>query len=134
MTADQQATLTKELREMLAEHRDEEFLGHHGDAKGADAQFHAICQNLGISLVIHPSRDQKDRAFCQGAMAEQPPAEFRQQSEAIVSATEILIATPDGFREKLRSGTWMTVRVARKAQKTIVFCYPDGVRETEIED
>lgn len=135
MTGDQQAALAKELRELQDKHREEDVEAHHGDAVGADAQFHAICQGLRIPIIVFPSKDQRDRAFCTGAKAEHPPQKFREQSEAIVRFCDLLIAAPDGFRERLRgSGTWMTVRIARKAQKTCVFCYPDGVLEIEIED
>lgn len=135
MTDDQQTALRQELRDLLDEHQGEDLDAHHGDANGGDTQFHAICQELNIPVVLHPSEDQKDRAFCQGAKAELPPRKFRQQSESIVNSSDILIAAPDGFQERPRgSGTWMTVRIARKAAKTCVLCYPDGVRETEVED
>ena len=135
MTADQQTALREELRELLDVHQNDDVEAHHGDSIGADAEFHAICQELGITIVIHHSRDQRERAFCQGAKVEYPPEEFSEQSQSIVSVCEILIAAPDGFREKVRgSGTWMTVRKGRKAEKTVVFCYPDGHRETEVEE
>ena len=124
-----------QLRELVEEHRNEVLEAHHGDSVGADAQFHAACQELGIPVVIHPSKDQKDRAHCQGAKVTHPPVEFAEQSVSIVHLCQFLLAAPNGFREKRRgSGTWMTVRAARKAQKTIVFCYPDGSRETEVEE
>lgn len=135
MTADQQTAIREELRELMSEHLDDEVEAHHGDSVGADAQFHTICRDLGIAIIVHPSIDQKDRAFCEGAKSEHPPREFRDQSDSIVRLCEILIAVPDGFREKVRgSGTWMTVRRAMTAKKTIVLCYPDGSRETEVED
>ncbi len=135
LTTDQQEALRQQLRELLEEHREEEIEGHHGDAIGADAQFHALCQELSVPVVIHPSRNQSERAFCPGAKVTHPAREFRDQSEAIVNVCQVLIAAPDGFKERVRgSGTWMTVRAARRAEKTIVFCYPDGTRETEVED
>lgn len=135
MTDDQQAAVRQELQKVLDEHQSEALEAHHGDAIGADTQFHAICQEVNIPVVIHPSQDQKDRAFCEGAKAERPPQNFRQQSESIVNSSDILIAAPNGFREQLRgSGTWMTVRIARKAEKTCVICFPDGARKTEVED
>ena len=43
----------------------------------------------------------------------------------LVDACEVLLATPKG-PEKLRSGTWATVRYARKVGKRIVIIEPDG--------
>jgi len=135
MTDDQESALRQELRDLLDEYGTEALEAHHGDAIGADSQFHTICQELNIPVVIHPSKDQKDRAFCEGARAERLPQKFRQQSESIVNSSDVLIAAPDGFHERLRgSGTWMTVRIARTAEKTRVICFPDGKRETEVED
>src|SRR5262245_55419877 len=44
----------------------------------------------------------------------------------IVDETEALIATPRGFKEELRSGTWACVRYARKAGRTLHIVWPDG--------
>lgn len=135
LTADHQEAVRRQLTELIEEHRDDELEAHHGDAIGADAQFHAACQQLEIPVVIHPSKDHKDRAYCPGAKVTHPPVEFANQSAAIVNLCQILIAAPDGFKERWRgSGTWMTIRAARKAEKTIVLCYPDGVRETKVEE
>ena len=109
--------MCKELCELLEERRAEDVEAHHGDSVGADAQFHAVCQQLGIPVVIHPSRDQSDRAHCLGAKVTHTPVEFAEQSAAIVNLCQIFIAAPDGFKERWRrSGTWMTIRAARKAE------------------
>jgi hypothetical protein len=133
MTDDQESALRQELRDLLDEHGTEALEAHHGDAIGADTQFHTICQELNIPVVIHPSKDQKDRAFCEGAKAERPPQKFRQQSESIVNSSDVLIAAPDGFHERFRgSGTWMTVRIARKAARRIILFFLDGTPQTEV--
>jgi len=109
MTTNQQAAFAEELRELLAEHQGEDVEAHHGDAVGADSQFHSVCQDLRIPIIILPSNDPKDRAYCGRAKAERPARRFREQSQAIVRFCDILIAAPDGFAEGLRgSGTWMT--------------------------
>lgn len=43
----------------------------------------------------------------------------------IVDATEWLIATPKKF-EEIRSGTWATVRYAKKVKKPVTIIWPDG--------
>lgn len=132
LTAQQAAAVRAELREQLQQQPNKEPQAHHGDAVGSDAEFHALCLEHQIRVVLHPPLTDRERAFCAGAADERPRADFSEQSDAIVNATEILIACPDGMKEKARgSGTWMTVRRARKAGRTIVFCWPDGSRKTE---
>jgi hypothetical protein len=43
----------------------------------------------------------------------------------IVDETETLIACPKG-EEEIRSGTWYTVRYARRLKRKVVICWPDG--------
>ena len=49
----------------------------------------------------------------------------RAQHKQIVNVCDVLIAAPSG-PEKLRSGTWSTVRYARKLHKNITIVLPDG--------
>jgi hypothetical protein len=44
----------------------------------------------------------------------------------IVVESELLIATPKEVKEQLRSGTWATVRRARKVGIPIILITPDG--------
>jgi hypothetical protein len=44
----------------------------------------------------------------------------------IVQRCDHLLATPDSREEKLRSGTWATIRYARKAGKPHTIIWPDG--------
>lgn len=37
-----------------------------------------------------------------------------------------MIATPSSKEEELRSGTWSTVRYARKLRRPVTLIYPDG--------
>lgn len=132
MTETQEAAIGNLIQEWIQEHTEECLEAHHGDSVGADTQFHAICQEAGIAVVIHPSVDTADRAFNEAAREDRPPQKFKQQSLAIVRSCDVLLAAPDGWKEKLRgSGTWMTVRVARKSSKRIVVCFPDGNCEND---
>jgi outer membrane protein insertion porin family len=47
------------------------------------------------------------------------------RNRAIVDSCDVLIACPKGPEEQ-RSGTWATVRYARKQKKRIVIIWPDG--------
>lgn len=91
---------------------------HHGDCIGADAAFHDIMTARGIAVIIHPPTDSKMRAFCDSprTLAALP---YLKRNHAIVDACDLLVAFPIG-PEVQRSGTWATIRYARKQGKTVV--------------
>lgn len=93
---------------------------HHGDCIGADAMVHdiALKQFPHWRIRLHPPEDPKSRAFCHlregkdDTYAERP---YLLRNGDIVQAADILIAMPRRIHEEeLRSGTWATVRRARK--------------------
>jgi hypothetical protein len=98
---------------------------HHGDCVGADCQFHQTCLERSFDVVLHPPIQLQNRAWCSGASAIRPPLDYLERDHEIVNESDILIATPDGI-EKLRSGTWATVRYARKCNLPILIIRPDG--------
>jgi hypothetical protein len=93
----------------------------HGDCIGADTDFHNLCMNYknthinkNITIHIFPPNNPKLRAFNIGdlLMKEEP---YLKRNLNIIKNCSILIACPiDKNREDLRSGTWSTVRKARK--------------------
>jgi len=113
----------KVVARLLEEHKPSEV--HHGDCIGADAQFHQIAGN--IPIVGHPASEVgEQRAFCLNFSRiheSKPPLE---RNRDIVTASDIMIATPKESREVLRSGTWATIRYAFKANKQIYIILPDG--------
>jgi imidazolonepropionase-like amidohydrolase len=98
---------------------------HHGDCIGADAEAHAVAQELGLSIVIHPPLISTKRAFCQGAHYTYPPRPYMNRNHDIVDAAKWLVACPRR-EEVLHSGTWATVRYARKRGVPIMIVWPDG--------
>ena len=95
---------------------------HHGDCVGADSEFHHVMQDL--TVVIHPPEDDRYRANCRGNIILEPKP-YLERNHDIVDACDVLIATPEG-PEKQRSGTWATIRYARKLGKHIVIVDPEG--------
>jgi hypothetical protein len=101
---------------------------HHGDCVGSDAQAHGIAFQLGVpTIVIHPPIDPKARAYCH--LGEQRPLvqvvvqvekPYLDRNHDIVDSVDLLIATPYTDQEQLRSGTWATVRYARKVGVPVV--------------
>lgn len=101
---------------------------HHGDCIGADAMFHNICTNLNIKTIIHPPDNNKMRMFCQGNVI-LSAKKYLTRNRDIVNGTDILIAFPSSKEEILRSGTWSTIRYAKKVNKKVIIIYPNGELE-----
>lgn len=107
---------------------------HHGDCIGADAEFHKIiCDKTSASIMIHPPTNPKLRAFC---TADEtcgdkiyPKKSYLVRNHDIVNPSSIVIATPKELLNKWRSGTWATIRYARKRNKQIFIIFPDGTVE-----
>jgi hypothetical protein len=119
MTAAQE----RALRDLLAVHP--VAVIHHGDCVGADERAHDIAVSLGCSVVIHPPVDDKQRAF-KPAVRARTPRPYLVRNKAIVRETDILIAAPAEASEQHRSGTWSTVRFARRQGRAICIIQPDG--------
>lgn len=110
----------------------EEF--HHGDCIGsdeeADDKIRMLYKYIGNPvIVVHPPDNPSKRAFCLkkfslGVSRREKP--YLDRNHDIVDETEVLIATPLMETEVQRSGTWATVRYARKKGKRVILVNPDG--------
>lgn len=124
MTAHQKLTLLSKLSALKARHEGKVNL-HHGDCVGADAEAHEIAVSLALDVTVHPPINEKLRAFCSGlGVVILPPKNYLARDKDIVDATESMIATPKTIIEQDRSGTWITVRYARKASKSVIVIPP----------
>lgn len=98
----------------------------HGDCIGSDTDFHNLCINYKntnpskkITIVIYPPNNSKLRGFNHGdiLMKEKP---YLKRNSDIIKNSSILIACPiDKNKEQLRSGTWSTIRKAKKQKLEI---------------
>ena len=120
MTAEQ----ARALRDLLRSHPGAAL--HHGDCVGADEQAHDIAVSLGCSVVIHPPLEDRQRAF-KPAPRIHTPRPYLVRNKDIVRETELLIAAPAEPSEQHRSGTWSTVRFARRQGRAVWLIQPDGV-------
>ena len=105
---------------------------HHGDCAGSDADMHKLLTNiLGNVFFLHPASgvEAQFRANCTPFRWRHLPLPPLQRNSNIVEASDVLIATPKG-KESLRSGTWATIRFARKTGVKTYIIYPDGIVET----
>lgn len=87
---------------------------HHGDCVGADASGHKIALAMGARVIIRPPKEEKARAFCEGAFAIRRAQEYLTRNKRIVDVSDMIVAFPSSSVETLRSGTWSTVRYARR--------------------
>ena len=101
---------------------------NHGDCQGMDAEFHQLCieyrnqhPDKKIVIRIFPPTIQTMRAHCDGdiMMSAQP---YITRNKTILQYSSMLIACPKNkVQEELRSGTWSTIRQAKKLKiKTII--------------
>ena len=104
----------RELVRRLLEQLKPEY-AFHGDCIGADAEFHdevrRLCQNCHI--IGFPCHFDSQRAFkdCDSLELPAPPLE---RNGRMVEEATVVIACPGEDHEVLRSGTWATIRRARK--------------------
>ena len=120
--AEIQKKAVKRALELLRKENDE---FHHGDCIGADSEAHQIAREAGYSIVLHPPTKSLKRAFCK-ADKEKQALPYLERNLEIVKSTQILLATPKGMSEERRSGTWSTVRKAKKMGKKVMIIFPNG--------
>lgn len=91
----------------------------HGCAKGADTYFHKLCTKFNFNISGYPAINSKnDLSDIKFLHLPQTPLK---RNRNIVKDCDILIALPiDKNVEELRSGTWATIRYARKLNKKII--------------
>lgn len=127
MTNQQFAFILKAIKEIKPNE------AHHGACIGADKHFHDIAISQMIPVVIHPGVNKQgvcySRASCPNAKEVKNEKFFLDRDKDIVNEVDLLIATPKNHKEELRSGTWATVRYARKKNKHLLIVYPDGTYE-----
>lgn len=107
---------------------------HHGDCVGGDETAHVLAAHAGRRIVIHPPTDRKLRAFCDlivypseshivsevTVLGERP---YLDRDHDIVDDTDLLVGVPSG-PERQRSGTWATIRYARKIGRPVAILMP----------
>lgn len=114
-----------QLRTFLCNHSGE---FHHGDCIGSDAEAHDIAEELGFEIDIHPPDNPSKRAYKipSPGIPVRDKLPYLVRNKNIVRATDQLFAAPGEDTEQLRSGTWSTIRFARKLGKPITIFFPNG--------
>ncbi len=98
---------------------------HHGDCKGADASADALALELGLLRVSHPPDINTLRAYCKAEEVRTPKAYLTRNAD-IVAESAVMVACPRDMTETQRSGTWSTIRLARKKGVKLLIILPSG--------
>ena len=104
-------------------------IGLHGDCIGADDHFDNICASLNVRRNIRPCTFSNMRANCvqKGAREIASPERPMQRNRDIVADADVMFACPPNNEEiKRGSGTWATIRFAKRARKQLHIFFPDG--------
>ena len=105
---------------------------HHGMCIGADNQFHNLAVEIGFTIFGHPGLNKFRKVWNRADVKcdiTYPEKYFLDRNLDIVNSGTILIATPKGFKEETRSGTWATIRCAKRLHKEIYIVWPNGNTE-----
>jgi hypothetical protein len=115
-------------REGMSQHQKEQFVlkmlelspseFHHGDCEGADAEAHDIVRAFfpAVYIVVYPPESSYRQAFKEGD-EHKKPAPYLKRDRNIVDNVDYLIAAPLTNKERVRSGTWATIRYAKKIDR-----------------
>lgn len=111
---------------------DEVTEAHHGLCIGSDEEFHGLLAYMPNSLVVHGHPPLNTSKMARGLICDvmHAPLEYLARNRSIVDAVDTLFAAPQG-EEELRSGTWSTVRYARRKGINIRIIMPDGASRFE---
>jgi hypothetical protein len=134
MTLEQKKAFLLELEFLRSFNLGSDIEFHHCDCIGSDEEADGIVRIFlprPWLIVIHPPLDESKRAFCKGdSTAILEAKEYLERDEDMVKEIQVLIATPSR-EEYQRSGTWATIRMARKQKKPHNVIMPNGsIRRT----
>ena len=108
---------------------------HHGDCTGADDVASVKFHKYGTYIIAHPGLEGREyRAYCIANDLVLPATSTFRRNELIVKLSDLLLAFPQGKKEDfIRSGTWQTIRFARKYNRPHIIVYPEGPPESFFE-
>ena len=98
---------------------------HHGDCVHADQEAATVAARLGYWVIGHVPEETKHRGFFHSD-EDREPKPYLTRNQDIVNECDILVATPKEEKEVLRSGTWSTIRMARRAGRPYIIIWPNG--------
>jgi hypothetical protein len=121
------------LYDLMVKLRNKGFLWmHNGDCITSDQTAGLLWSShkIGGMLMLHPPSNPSLRANLVADIVCEP-RDYIHRDRHIVLCSELIIATPQTSYEEIRSGTWTTVRYARKQRRKIFIIKPDGTVRKE---
>lgn len=104
---------------------EEECEFHHGNCCGGDHEGEVLAIILGFKVIAHPSNlGSAYSAPIKSGVIYRPAKDPLVRNKDIVDECDVLIACPKSSKEALRSGTWSTIRYAKKKHKQVVLLVP----------
>jgi hypothetical protein len=112
---------------------------HHGACTGADSEAHTAGCVYGFDITLHPASNtgQWHNGYLKpqgrGVQLERHASYVRNRQ--IVAAADVLIVAPlypEAYPQSLRSGTWQTIRYARKKGIPVYYAMLNGYLFEEV--
>lgn len=128
MTSEQKEGVERLLTSYCCKYGDSNLVGLHGDCVGADADFDALCRRGGYAFPVEcrPCTFENMRART-AAKVIAPPMPPMERNRWIVRDSNVILACPPNDTEiKSGSGTWATIRFAKKEGKAVHIFFPNG--------
>jgi hypothetical protein len=103
----------------------------HGACKGADSQAARLVYEELLGVLVNALPGHLPNWVCPLALeasnAVQEPRKTTERNWEIVERSDAVIACPKGTEDAdYRSGTWMTIRAAKKLRRPVTVILPDG--------
>ena len=96
---------------------------HEGDCIGSDKEAAILAKAEGFWIVSHPPLNKTKRALFP-ADEDREEKEYLHRNHDMINEGQILIAAPRTREEELRSGTWATIRYAKKRDVPCIILDP----------
>lgn len=95
----------------------ERIVAHHGCCVESDEAFAVQCREWGMLVVGHPPQIKafESRIAVAASHELRAPAPYWVRNQAIVDASNVMIAAPAEAEPQRAGGTWMTIRMALRA-------------------
>ncbi len=93
---------------------------HHGCCIGADEEFAGMCWAHYVRLIGHPPIVKSFESMRATRLCDElrEPNSYQVRNQAIVDASDVMIATPRESQPQPVGGTWMTIRMALRALRS----------------
>lgn len=110
----------------------EEF--HHGACIKWDEIAHlSVVETFNdqLTVVVHPpiNKSKMAKGLQAPKIVWREPKEYIPRNHDIVDDVDYMVGCPGEMKEELRSGTWATIRYAKKKKKPVFVVWPDGLVE-----